>query len=256
MARERYLLDAGEDTIHQNVIKAETPKEKRKNWWFYHKGHVVAGVIAAALVFSLFYSIFSKVQPDYTVALLTSYTMPECGKDELERCMGAYAEDRNGDGKTIVAVVNYVFSDTAASSPELLEQRQATMARFVADCATNDSMIFLYEDKAFRSIQVNLDGFFQYNDGTAMPEGAEDFENAALAWEDFQAFSSFAPEPNDENFTGEILLELFEKLKVSVRTAEGSSIQQKEKYMRYYEDSMEFYQRLKDGIPVSTGEGS
>ncbi len=256
MARERYLLDAGEDTIHQNVIKAETPKEKRENWWFYHKGHVVGGMIAAALVFSLFYSIFSKVRPDYTVALMTSYAMPECGKVELERCMEAYADDRNGDGKTIVAVVNYVFSDVTASSPELLEQRQANVAKFAADCTTNDSMIFLYDDAAFRSIQMDFDGFFQYNDGTAMPEGAEDFENAARAWEDFQAFSSFTPEPNDENFTGELLLEIFEKLKVSVRTAEGSSIERKKKDMLYYEDSMEFYQRLRDGTPVSAGEAS
>lgn len=42
MARERYLLNAGEDTIHDNEIKLVTAKDKRKTggittsaicWW-------------------------------------------------------------------------------------------------------------------------------------------------------------------------------------------------------------------------------
>ena len=32
MARERYLLNDTEDTIHQNQIKPTTGKEKRENW--------------------------------------------------------------------------------------------------------------------------------------------------------------------------------------------------------------------------------
>ena len=46
MARERYLLNDTEDTIHQNQIKPTTGKEKRENWWFYHKVHLIVGVIA------------------------------------------------------------------------------------------------------------------------------------------------------------------------------------------------------------------
>ena len=53
MARERYLLNAGEDTIHDNEIKLVTAKDKRKNWWYYHKRHLLVGIIAAAMVGSL-----------------------------------------------------------------------------------------------------------------------------------------------------------------------------------------------------------
>ena len=41
MARERYLLDDTEDTIHKNEIKPQTAADKRKNWWDYHKVHVL-----------------------------------------------------------------------------------------------------------------------------------------------------------------------------------------------------------------------
>ena len=34
MARERYLINAGEDTIHSNEIKLVTAKDKRENWWY------------------------------------------------------------------------------------------------------------------------------------------------------------------------------------------------------------------------------
>ena len=36
MARERYLLDDTEDTIHEKRNKPQTAADKRKNWWDYH----------------------------------------------------------------------------------------------------------------------------------------------------------------------------------------------------------------------------
>ena len=110
MARERYLHNAGEDTIHSNEIKLVTAKDKRKNWWYYHKFHLLIGIIAAALVGNFIYSIATKVEPDYTIALLTSYSMPQNGVTQLEECIAPYADDRNGDGKVVVQVSNYVFS--------------------------------------------------------------------------------------------------------------------------------------------------
>jgi len=255
MARERYLVNAGEDTIHKNEIKPETPREKRRNWWFYHKEHVIICVISAAILFSIIYSIVSKVEPDYTVALLTSYSMPTVGTEELERCITPYADDRNGDGKVMVRVVNYTFSSTTASS-EMAQQQQLELTKFAADCTVNDSMIFLHDESAFGALKDNFGGFFLYNDGTTMPETAGDYTNAMRPWSDFAAFSEFVPE-TDENdtFTSEILTELFEKLRVSVRASEGSSIEKKEKYMKYYEDCLELYSRLESGeVYTAAGE--
>ena len=45
MARERYLLDDTEDTIHKNEIKPQTAADKRKNWWDYHKVHVLLAAL-------------------------------------------------------------------------------------------------------------------------------------------------------------------------------------------------------------------
>lgn len=256
MARERYLINAGEDTIHANEIRAETPADKRKNWWYYHKGHLAIGLVAFAVLFSIFYSIFSKVQPDYTVGLITSYTMPESGRKELERCLTEYADDRNGDGKVVVAVTAYVFSSDMPNSPDALQQQQAAIARFAGDILANESMIFLHNEEAFDFMIEDFSGFYLYNDGTPMPDTATDYENAMLPWKEIEAFSTFTPQTEEsDTFNGEMLTQLYEDLRVSVRAAEGTAIAKKEKDMKYYEDSLDFYQRLLTGEkPSAAGE--
>ncbi len=253
MARERYLINAGEDTIHTNEIKPETPKEKRKNWWYYHKGPLIAGLLVFAALFSIFFSIFSKVKPDYTVGVMTSYTMPDSGRMELERCLTEYADDRNGDGKVVVNVVCYVFSTSMPSSADALQQQQAAVARFAGDVLANESMIFLHNEEAFAFMQEDFRGFYQYNDGTPMPETASDYENAMIPWKEIPALSEFVPKTEEEDsFDSDMLRQLFEDLRVSVREEEGTSITRKEKDMEYYEDSIAFYQRLLKGEKSSS----
>lgn len=250
MARERYLIDGGEDTIHANVITADTPKEKRQNWWYYHKLHVWIGLIAAAIVGSIIYSIASKVQPDYTVALMTTYNMPENGMRELKRCLTEYADDRNGDGKVEVHVMNYVFSGRMPNSSDQYNEQQASVTRFVADISMNDSMIFLHDENSFLQFEEDFKGFFLYTDGSDMPAEAEDFENAMRPWGELKAFSEFRPETlEDETFSADDLSELFGKLRVSFRSKTGTSIEHKEKDTAYWQDSMEYYKRLEAGTP-------
>lgn len=254
MARERYLINAGEDTIHAKDDEPQTPKQKRDNWWYYHKGPLVVIVLVAALLFSIVYSVVSKVQPDYTVALMTSYSMSSSGIEELERCIAEYANDRNGDGRVEVSVVNYVFL-TNPTSTEQAEFQEAQIMKFSADCALNESMIFFHDAAAFEFMESEFSGMFQYNDGTPMPEDGTDFSNAMRPWSDFKAFSNFVPEPpEDDAYTSEILTELYQRLRVSVRAAEGSSIEKSEKNMAYYDDSMKLYSRLLADEPFYSGE--
>ena len=249
MARERYLLNAGEDTIHQNEIKLVTGKDKRKNWWYYHKIHLLVTVLVVALVGSFVYSLVTNVHPDYTIALVTSYSMPETGLNQLEECIIPYADDRNGDGKVVVSVVNYVFSDGA--DVDYTEQ-EASIVRFMADASSNEVMIYLHDEGAFDALKSNLGGFFQYNDGTAMPEDAKDFENAMISWDDVAAFAKFQPCTEEgELYTAEVLSELYSRLRVSCRAAEGSSIEGKEKDMAYHESSVALLERLKNDEPLN-----
>lgn len=245
MARERYLMDGGEETIHSGQITPETGKEKAENWWFHHRVQVITTVLFVAMVISIAYSILSKVEPDYTIALVTSFTMPDNGVDELERCFEQFADDRNGDGKIKVEVAHYTFSGQEASSEEQYQKEQADISRLSVDIALNDSMIFLHDTAGFKVIQDDLsDGFFQYSDGTPMPNGAEDFENAMVNWEDVPALAAFEPEGEGTNagFTGEDLDVLFHRLRLTLRTDEGMSFD--EETQAYYNDCMTLAEKL------------
>ena len=48
-----------------------------------------------------------------------------------------------------------------------------------------------------------------------------------------------------------MISELFSRLRVSVRAAEGSSIEKKEKDMDYYNDSMALFERMKNDEPIT-----
>lgn len=248
MARETLLHNAGEDTIHDNIIRAETPADKRKNWWYYHKSHVVAGLLVFAFFAAVLYSVLSKTKPDYTVAVMTSYTMPENGQNELERLFEQYADDRNGDGKVAVDVVCYVFSSAMPSTSDALQQQQAAVARFAGDILSNESMIFLHNKEAFDFMKADFGGFFQYTDGSPMPADAADFENVMTPWSEIQALSDFVPVTSEgDAFDSDGLRQLFSELRVSVRQVEGTSIEKSEKDMAYHRDSLAFYQRIMAG---------
>lgn len=250
MARERYLINAGEDTIHTNEIKPETPKQKRENWWFYHKGPLIVILLAAVVVASIIWSVASQVEPDYTVALMTSYGMPEIGVEELERCIAAYADDRNGDGKVKVEVANYTFG--TQGSLDQAERMQVDLARLTVDITTHDSVIFLHDEAAFDALKDDFGGFYQYNDGTQMPEDAGDYENAMRPWTDIKAFDQFVPEvPESDSFTSENLVTLYRRLRVSVRGTEGS-LEKDKKALEYHQACMDLLHRLETGEPVES----
>lgn len=244
MARERYLVGAGEDTIHSNVIELKTAKDKRANWWFYHKKHLFVGILVGAVVISMIYSIVSKVEPDYTIGMITSYNVPNAVLEELEKTLTPYANDRNGDGKVVVQISNYVLGGEV-SDPQSV---QAAYARFAGDVTLGSCMIYFHDEEGFSALRGDFAGFFQYNDGSPMPEEAKDFENAMRPWEDFAALKDFTAQGSElTSWTPEVVQELCSRLRVSVRTTAETNLEGNEKKMAYYEDSLALYQRLMDG---------
>lgn len=245
MARERYLLDAGEDTIHSNIIVPTTKKEKRENWWYYNRVKLIVGALVAATVIYFIYTIVSQVKPDYTVALMTSYVMPSELSSQLEDRLAQYADDRNGDGKVVVSLVNYAFSDQIANSDP--NQMQASFVKFSADASSGDSVIFLHNEEAFDFMKNDFQGLFCYNDGTPMPDAATDFENAMISWEELDAFQDFELKFESEVASPEAMKKLFEELRLSVRSSDTSVFQGKEDKMEYYNANLEFLERIKTG---------
>ena len=52
-----------------------TKKQRRQNWWYYHKWHVGIGVLAAAIAGNLAWHVLTQVHPDYQIAYVGTYPL-------------------------------------------------------------------------------------------------------------------------------------------------------------------------------------
>lgn len=241
MARERYLLNEGEDTIHQNQIEPTTASEKRENWWFYHKTHVIVAVILAVFLGAVIYSFVSKEKPDYTIALMTEYSVPNDLLLDIEDHLEQYGEDLNGDGKVIVSLQHYRFSSSTKTDYEASEL-QAAYVRFASDAAAGDSMLYIYDDKSYVYLgQNDMEDYFAPADGT---------DNVYYYWKDLPGLNTLQlTHYTEEGATVENVLKVLGDLKVSVRSADGAAFEKEEKF-EYRDQCIALLERLKEDQAV------
>lgn len=230
------LIQAGDDS-------PDTPKKRRTSWMNKNMPYMMGALALALVVLALVSAFFVQGGPDYIVGLVTSYTMPEPGRKQLEELLTAYADDRNGDGRVVVQLHSYAFVPNTTDQA----QREEALLDLEATLVCKESMIFLHDQAALGEISGQVDGLFQYLDGSPMPKGASDFENAYVAWEDCKALSGFQPDPERLNmWDPQVFLELCQSLRVSVRAVD-EDIAQDEEFLAYQQSSAAFVQRLQSG---------
>lgn len=238
MARERYLLDNEESTIHANQIVPTTAKEKRANWWYHYKGKLIAGVILGAVLISLIWTMLDRENPDYKVMIATQYEVPQTLIYDLEDHFAQYADDRNGDGKIEVSVENCMF-DTVSTDSYAVTELQSAFVRFAADAGAGESMIFIYDDPSYEFLsQDGMDGFFGPVDDT---------DNEYYLWGNLVSLSQLELDQySAEGATSEGVQRIFSTLKIAVRSEQGDAFLNDE-MKQYRLDSIEMYKRMMDG---------
>ncbi len=131
--------------------KELTPQEKRRNWWDYHKWHVVIAIacllFAVVQVSGVVHSARNK--PDYTIAYVGYTELPDDLARALETAIATKGEDLNGNGQVQVELVQYRFFDERADTdPALWEQAYSASMQLTSSIEMVESMIYLLEDPA------------------------------------------------------------------------------------------------------------
>ena len=176
MASE-YLKQKYKD-VKPDPPKELTPEEKRKNWWYYHKWHVVGGIVLALLAANLIWDVTGrgKPKPDYQVGYVGSLSLPDDTVSAMGAALAAYGEDLNGDGQVLVRIRQYVSN--ADGDPSAVS---AIAVQLIADVSEQESFLFLLEDpESFQRYYRAL----SYRDGSLPPEEDNSVDNMALRWED------------------------------------------------------------------------
>lgn len=159
--------------------KELTKKEKWANWWYYHKAHVLVGVLAVALTAWFVYDtwIDTPAEPDVQIAYIGSQALPQDTVDALEAALSAVTEDLNGDGQVLVRVNQYQLD---AEGEDYMLQI-ASQTRLAADISECESFIYLMEDPVY--VQQGY-GPLAYPDGSIPEEEDTLSEELWLAWTD------------------------------------------------------------------------
>lgn len=254
MARERYLINAGEsaETYGKEPVKPKTPKEKWENFWFYHKWHVIIGCLAAAVGAYLIFQTVSRVEPDYTIGLICSKTYPDDAVGKLEKQMEKYGTDRNKDGKVTVTIVQYNISSSSSASP--MADPNAAMAASIkldADIETFSSALFLTDDANFLANQKQLQ-MFAYLDGTTPAEGAADYDRMRVSYKSCKAFGSDVFSENYTDMSGNSydMSTLFGNLSLSPRILQNTKYENDSNKKSYYNDCLQLMNALISGKPI------
>ena len=150
MARERYLLHQGEETIHSDKLKRtpKTFKEKRQNFWYYHKWHVVIAIAAVVVAIVLIRNVATRENTDYQVGLVTDRMGSEDTLDRLAGQLELCSPDRNGDGQVLVQVTNYAVGES--------DNPQITMAndtKLIGDFQVGDVMLYLCDETGYSYLE-------------------------------------------------------------------------------------------------------
>ncbi len=154
--------------------KELTPRQKRRNWWSYHKWHVVIAIVCLLLGADMVSDAVrnGRNAPDYTIAYVGAGVLPEELIVALEEGIAGLGEDLNGNGRVQARILQYQLSGTT-------EQGFSASMQLTLNIESSQSVIYLLEDpELFGStfpILCNADG-------TLPGEGSEG--SAYYLWKD------------------------------------------------------------------------
>lgn len=172
-----------EQRVRQRLKETLTPREKLANWLYYHKVHMAFAALALFGVLYFTAQDWGRAEPDYTVCWVSGQRLDEDTAEALSRRLAAYGEDRNGDGQVQVDIhpihldLGLVLDRGGGTEGQ---QEYGELLALQADLEVGQSGIFLTDDPA--ALQA-CTGALLYLDGSEPEEGASDWENMVISWE-------------------------------------------------------------------------
>lgn len=173
MPSARYTINIKPEDIQPDKPRELTPKEKLANWWHYSWKWVLAGLIVLGVLGLMVKDILWQVKPDYRIAVVTRYDVPEEAADQLSAALTPLGQDLNGDGRVVVQVDAYQMDFTgyveptdesaapaseapggdasedvgaAMNSMNNAYEQVANMTRLTGDVQSRETLIFLVDD--------------------------------------------------------------------------------------------------------------
>ena len=181
MASYRYERDIDPKDLKPRKQRQYSRKERWANWWDYNlKWVLLFGIAGAFVAYCFIGQYFLTTHPDYNVAVVSPYYLPEATVTALQGQLAAYGEDCNGDGKVVVKLNQYTMAFNSEDSDAYLDMAGTT--KLSTDIQSSLSSIFiLYDPAGFQQTT----GTLRYLDGHLPKSDADsDWWNMVYRWTD------------------------------------------------------------------------
>lgn len=181
MASE-YLLKKYRD-VKPAEKRELTKAEKRKNWWHYHKWHVIIALILLIITVDLICSYLGigETEPDYQVAYVANAALPEDTAEALRGAIEVLGMDLNGDGEVLVQINQY--TSTGGEDAGVYTASEVQLTADIVEC---ESYFFLLEDPETFQFQYHS---LCYLNGELPAEDDNSAENCAIKWSELPAMA-------------------------------------------------------------------
>lgn len=196
---------------------SETTRKKMDNFWYYYKFHVLIGAAVLFMLVIFIKDIVTKVDYDYDIAFVTEYIMAEEDTAAIQAYFEANGEDLNGDGEVHVEIQNYVIPSEENDSYDA-QMLMANQTKLTVDLQEGISMIWFMSEK-------NIE---RYKDTGVLPASREEF----IPVKECAGFQE----------TGEP--QSIEDLYVELRIIDGTSLEEKEEKVSYFEDCRKLFEKF------------
>ena len=164
--------------------KESTPLKgmaKVENFFHYAKGTIIGVLITAVIIGIAVVQCATRTVYDCTVVLYMKHSVNSTMVENLATVLEQYCEDRNGDGKVNVLVMDCAVPDDQRMS----EMGQAKSTRLIAQFANEEAIVYIVDKEALEELIALDDGNFvsdslqlpQY-DGKAYPLNGTIFDAA------------------------------------------------------------------------------
>lgn len=166
------------------IPREYTKKEKLRNWFYYYKWWLAAGIIALFAIGSLLATTLGRTAPDYSFAYVGSTSLPDACVAALEESLATLGSDLNGDGKVAVSVTQHLSGDG-----ENMAYGYTSDVALVADMMDGTSYFFLTDDPDY------LQGTYRilaHPDGSMPDEEDTDGMSKVLLWSDCPVLAELA----------------------------------------------------------------
>jgi hypothetical protein len=126
---------------------ALTKEEKKENFWYYNKGKVIFTVIASLILSVLVVQCATRPVYDGEVVLFTYDTYYTDHVNLMEDYFKFYFEDKNGDGKVNVHVINVSYDKNVSMNYQANQNAATKLSSLLL--GQRETVLFLLDEESF-----------------------------------------------------------------------------------------------------------